>query len=185
MLEANPRASRTVPFVSKATATQLAKAASRIMLGETIAELRADGTLRREVDGAYVTDASPTAVKEAVMPFNRFRTTEGRPVDTLLGPEMKSTGEVMGIDAMFGPAFAKSQLGASSWLPTTGRVFISAADRHKRNIVFPVKALATLGFEILATEGTAQTLRRNGLEVTEVRKYSQAPARTGRRPSWR
>ncbi|WP_026926894.1 carbamoyl-phosphate synthase large subunit [Granulicoccus phenolivorans] len=173
VLEANPRASRTVPFVSKATATQLAKAASRIMLGETIAELRADGTLRREVDGAYVTDASPTAVKEAVMPFNRFRTTEGRPVDTLLGPEMKSTGEVMGIDAMFGPAFAKSQLGASSWLPTTGRVFISAADRHKRNIVFPVKALATLGFEILATEGTAQTLRRNGLEVTEVRKYSQ------------
>src|SRR6185295_4999069 len=109
VLEANPRASRTVPFVSKATSTPLAKAAARIMLGESIAALRAEGVLPATGDGGTLPADQPIAVKEAVMPFNRFRTPDGQQVDTVLGPEMKSTGEVMGLDANFGQAFAKSR----------------------------------------------------------------------------
>ncbi|MHA6794851.1 carbamoyl-phosphate synthase large subunit [Pseudonocardia bannensis] len=173
VLEANPRASRTVPFVSKATAVPLAKAAARIMLGATIAELRAEGLLPAGGDGGELPVDAPVAVKEAVLPFNRFRTPAGQGVDPLLGPEMKSTGEVMGIDASFGPAFAKSQAGAYGSLPTKGRVFVSMADRDKRAMVFPARRLADLGFEVLATEGTAEVLRRHGIEATVVRKHSE------------
>ena len=173
VLEANPRASRTVPFVSKATATPLAKAAARIMLGATVQQLRAEGLLRATGDGSTEDSSSPIAVKEAVMPFNRFRTVEGISVDTVLGPEMKSTGEVMGIDLSFGTAFAKSQVAGFGPLPTKGTVFISVANRDKRFVIFPVKRLADLGFEILATAGTASMLRRHGVVVTTVRKFSQ------------
>jgi carbamoyl-phosphate synthase large subunit len=172
VLEANPRASRTVPFVSKATATPLAKAAARVMLGETIADLRAVGLLPATDGGRLPADA-PIAVKEAVMPFNRFKTIEGRNVDTVLGPEMKSTGEVMGFDADFGTAFAKAQAAAYGSLPTTGRIFVSVANRDKRNMVFPIKVLADRGFEILATQGTAEVLRRNGVTTTVVRKHHE------------
>ncbi|HEX6353860.1 carbamoyl-phosphate synthase large subunit [Actinophytocola sp.] len=171
VLEANPRASRTVPFVSKATATPLAKAAARIMLGATVAELRAEGMLPQTGDGVDMPANSPVSVKEAVLPFHRFRTPEGHGVDSLLGPEMKSTGEVMGVDASFGKAFAKSQTASYGSLPTSGRVFVSVANRDKRAMVFPVKRLADLGFEILATAGTAEVLRRNGIPCTEVRKH--------------
>ncbi|MGB3443173.1 MAG: carbamoyl-phosphate synthase large subunit [Actinophytocola sp.] len=171
VLEANPRASRTVPFVSKATAVPLAKAAARIMLGATIAELRAEGLLTEHGDGADLPASSPVSVKEAVLPFHRFRTPEGHGVDSLLGPEMKSTGEVMGVDASFGKAFAKSQTASYGSLPTSGRVFVSVANRDKRAMVFPVNRLADLGFEILATAGTAEVLRRNGIPCTEVRKH--------------
>jgi carbamoyl-phosphate synthase large subunit len=174
VLEANPRASRTVPFVSKATAVPLAKAAARIMLGASIADLRAEGLLPAEGDGGRLPADAPIAVKEAVLPFHRFRTPEGKGVDPLLGPEMKSTGEVMGFDASFGAAFAKSQAGAYGSLPTSGRVFVSIADRDKRAMVFPVLRLAALGFEVLATAGTAEVLRRYGLAVTEVRKHFEA-----------
>ena len=162
VLEANPRASRTVPFVSKATAVPLAKAAARIMLGATIAQLRDEGLLPAEGDGGELPPDAPIAVKEAVLPFHRFRTREGQGVDPLLGPEMKSTGEVMGFDASFGAAFAKSQAAAYGSLPTSGRVFVSIADRDKRAMVFPVLRLAALGFEVLATAGTADVLRRTG-----------------------
>jgi carbamoyl-phosphate synthase large subunit len=173
VLEANPRASRTVPFVSKATAVPLAKAAARIMLGTSIQDLRAEGLLPAAGDGGDLPPDAPIAVKEAVLPFNRFRTREGKGVDPLLGPEMKSTGEVMGLDASFGSAFAKSQAGAYGSLPKSGRVFVSMADRDKRAIMFPVLRLADLGFELLATEGTADVLRRHGITVTVVRKYSE------------
>ncbi|GAA0515431.1 carbamoyl-phosphate synthase large chain [Saccharopolyspora subtropica] len=173
VLEANPRASRTVPFVSKATAAPLAKAAARIMLGAKIADLRAEGLLPAEGDGADLPVDAPVAVKEAVLPFHRFRTREGGGVDSLLGPEMKSTGEVMGIDTSFGQAFAKSQAGAYGSLPTSGRVFVSVANKDKRSLVFPVKRLADLGFEILATSGTAEVLRRNGIPSTVVRKHNE------------
>jgi carbamoyl-phosphate synthase large subunit len=173
VLEANPRASRTVPFVSKATATPLAKAAARVMLGATVQQLRAEGVLRAAGDGSTENSSSPIAVKEAVMPFNRFRTLEGISVDTVLGPEMKSTGEVMGVDLSFGTAFAKSQVAGFGPLPTKGTVFISVANRDKRFVIFPVKRLADLGFEILATAGTASMLRRHGVVVTTVRKFSQ------------
>jgi carbamoyl-phosphate synthase large subunit len=177
VLEANPRASRTVPFVSKATAVPLAKAAARVMLGASIAELRAEGLLPGQGDGGSLPPSAPIAVKEAVMPFNRFRTIDGRSVDTVLGPEMRSTGEVMGIDAGFGIAFAKAQAGAFGPLPTTGRVFVSMANRDKRHMIFPVKRLADLGFEILATSGTAAVLRRNGVAATVVPKLSERAER--------
>jgi carbamoyl-phosphate synthase large subunit len=176
VLEANPRASRTVPFVSKATATPLAKAAARIMLGATIAELRDEGLLPPTGDGADLPPSSPVSVKEAVLPFHRFRTPEGLGVDSLLGPEMKSTGEVMGVDVSFGKAFAKSQTASYGSLPTSGRVFVSVANRDKRAMVFPVKRLADLGFEVLATAGTAEVLRRNGIPCTEVRKHFEPRA---------
>lgn len=171
VLEANPRASRTVPFVSKATGTPLAKAAARIMLGASISALRSEGLLPEHGDGADLPASSPVAVKEAVLPFHRFRTPEGHGVDSLLGPEMKSTGEVMGIDASFGKAFAKSQAAAYGMLPLSGKVFVSVANRDKRAMIFPVKRLADLGFEILATSGTAEVLRRNGIPCTVVRKH--------------
>ncbi len=167
VLEANPRASRTVPFVSKATAVQVAKAAARIMTGTTIAQLRAEGMLPPRGDGADLPPDASISVKEAVLPFGRFRG-----VDTVLGPEMKSTGEVMGIDSGFGIAFAKSQAAAYGSLPTKGKAFVSVANRDKRAIIFPVKRLADLGFEILATQGTAEVLRRNGVISTVVRKHS-------------
>jgi carbamoyl-phosphate synthase large subunit len=179
VLEANPRASRTVPFVSKATATPLAKAAARIMLGETVAELRAAGVLPAEGDGGHLPDGSPIAVKEAVMPFDRFKTADGRTVDALLGPEMRSTGEVMGFDATFGTAFAKAQAAAYGSLPLTGKVFVSVANRDKRHMIFPVKQIADMGFEILATAGTAEVLRRNGVRSTVVRKHSEGEGPDG------
>ncbi|TQM84179.1 carbamoyl-phosphate synthase large subunit [Saccharothrix saharensis] len=171
VLEANPRASRTVPFVSKATAVPLAKAAARIMLGATVAQLRTEGLLPKTGDGAKLPAHAPVAVKEAVLPFHRFRTPEGKGVDSLLGPEMKSTGEVMGIDVSFGMAYAKSQTASYGSLPTSGRVFVSVANRDKRAMIFPVKRLADLGFEVLATAGTAEVLRRNGIPCTIVRKH--------------
>jgi carbamoyl-phosphate synthase large subunit len=179
VLEANPRASRTVPFVSKATATPLAKAAARVMLGASIADLRAEGLLPATGDGGDLPASAPVAVKEAVMPFARFATAEGHSVDTVLGPEMRSTGEVMGIDAGFGTAFAKAHIAAYGRLPTTGKVFVSVANRDKRHMIFPVKRLADLGFEILATAGTAQVLRRNGVAASVVRKHSEGPGSDG------
>jgi len=171
VLEANPRASRTAPFVSKATGVSLAKAAALVMTGRSIAQLRADGVLPVE-DASVVDLDAPIAVKEAVLPFKRFRTADGTVVDTVLGPEMRSTGEVMGFDVDFPTAFAKSQAAAFGGLPTSGRVFISVADRDKRSIVFPVKRLVELGFEILATEGTSAVLRRSGIVARIVRKHS-------------
>jgi carbamoyl-phosphate synthase large subunit len=176
VLEANPRASRTVPFVSKATAVPLAKACSRIMLGETISQLRDEGMLVHTGDGATTAPHAPIAVKEAVLPFHRFRRADGSGVDSLLGPEMKSTGEVMGIDQDFGSAFAKSQTAAYGSLPAQGTVFVSVANRDKRSLVFPVKRLADLGFRVLATEGTAEMLRRNGIPCDEVRKHFEKPS---------
>ncbi|WP_426246328.1 carbamoyl-phosphate synthase large subunit [Nocardioides sp. LHG3406-4] len=183
VLEANPRASRTVPFVSKATATPLAKAAARVMLGESIADLRTAGVLPASGDGGLLPSDAPIAVKEAVMPFNRFKTADGRNVDTVLGPEMKSTGEVMGFDADFGTAFAKAQTAAYGSLPTTGRIFVSVANRDKRNMIFPIKVLAERGFEIMATQGTAEVLRRNGIKVTTVRKHHEGAGPDGERTS--
>ncbi|OBI08517.1 carbamoyl phosphate synthase large subunit [Mycolicibacter heraklionensis] len=175
VLEANPRASRTVPFVSKATAVPLAKACARVMLGATIAELRSEGLLAATGDGASVGPNAPIAVKEAVLPFHRFRRADGTGIDSLLGPEMKSTGEVMGIDRDFGTAFAKSQTAAYGSLPAQGAVFVSVANHDKRSLVFPVKRLADLGFRVLATEGTAEMLRRNGIPCDVVRKNFEEP----------
>lgn len=179
VLEANPRASRTVPFVSKATGVPLAKAAALVMAGRSIADLRASGVLPASGDGGTLGLDAPIAVKEAVLPFRRFRTAEGAVVDTVLGPEMRSTGEVMGFDVDFPTAFAKSQAAAFGGLPTAGRAFISVADRDKRAITFPVKRLSELGFEILATEGTAAVLRRNGIASRVVRKQSQGRGADG------
>ena len=175
VLEANPRASRTVPFVSKATAIPLAKACARIMLGASIAQLREEGVLAATGDGGTTPRNAPVAVKEAVLPFHRFRKADGSNIDSLLGPEMKSTGEVMGIDNNFGSAFAKSQTAAYGSLPTEGTVFVSVANRDKRSLVFPVKRLADLGFRVLATGGTAEMLRRNGIPCDEVRKHFEPP----------
>ena len=175
VLEANPRASRTVPFVSKATAIPLAKACARIMLGASISQLRAEGMLAASGDGAHAPPNAPIAVKEAVLPFHRFRRADGSAIDSLLGPEMKSTGEVMGIDRDFGSAFAKSQTAAYGSLPAGGTIFVSVANRDKRSLVFPVKRLADLGFRVLATEGTAEMLRRNGIPCDEVRKHFEPP----------
>ena len=171
VIEANPRASRTVPFVSKALGIPLAKAASRIMAGATIAELKAEGLLP-ERDGSRVPLDSPVAVKEAVLPFKRFRTADGATVESVLGPEMRSTGEVMGIDRDFPTAFAKSQAAAYGGLPTEGTVFVSVADSDKRAVILPAHRLRELGFDILATEGTAEILSRNGIEVSLVNKFS-------------
>ena len=172
VIEANPRASRTVPFVSKALGIPMAKAASRIMAGATIAELRAEGMLP-EQDGSRVPLGSPVSVKEAVLPFKRFRTADGKTVDSVLGPEMRSTGEVMGIDRDFPTAFAKSQAAAYGGMPTSGTVFISVADSDKRAVILPAHRLQQLGFTIVATEGTAEILSRNGIAVTVVEKYSE------------
>jgi carbamoyl-phosphate synthase large subunit len=177
VLEANPRASRTVPFVSKALGITLAKAAALVMVGNSIAQLRVEGHLPA-LDGTYIPANSPIAVKEAVLPFKRFATPDGRYVDSLLGPEMRSTGEVMGIDVNFPKAFAKSQAAAGSSLPTSGRIFISVADRDKPQMLLPVRRLEQLGYEILATAGTAQILQRHGIKAKEVRKHSQGSSAT-------
>ncbi|HLR94256.1 MAG TPA: carbamoyl-phosphate synthase large subunit [Jiangellaceae bacterium] len=179
VLEANPRASRTVPFVSKATGVALAKVAARVMLGTSLAALRDEELLPATGDSIDLPTSGPVAVKEAVMPFNRFRAPDGRSVDTLLGPEMRSTGEVMGIDREFGTAFAKSQTAAFGPLPRSGRVFVSLANQDKRHMIFPVKRLDDLGYEIVATAGTADVLRRNGVEASVARKHSSGPGPDG------
>ena len=157
VIEANPRASRTVPFVAKATGVPLAKVAARVMLGASLTELRAEGLLSEPVQGDHI------AVKEAVLPFSRFPE-----ADALLGPEMRSTGEVMGIDLTFGLAFAKSQLAAGTNLPTSGTVFLSLADRDKEVGVKTAQRFRELGFLIAATSGTAEHLKRNGIDVATV-----------------
>ncbi|MEV0779683.1 carbamoyl-phosphate synthase large subunit [Streptomyces sp. NPDC050433] len=181
VLEANPRASRTVPFTSKATAVPLAKAAARISLGAMIADLRTEGMLPAGGDGGTLPMDAPISVKEAVMPWSRFRDIHGRGVDTVLGPEMRSTGEVMGIDSVFGTAYAKSQAGAYGPLPTKGRAFISVANRDKRSMIFPARELVAHGFELLATSGTAEVLRRNGINATLVRKQFEGTGPNGER----
>ena len=157
VIEANPRASRTVPFVAKATGVPLAKVASRVMLGSTLEQLRSEGLLKKPVSGSHV------SVKEAVLPFNRFAD-----VDTALGPEMRSTGEVMGIDDSFARAFAKSQFAAGTTLPESGLVFVSLNDRDKLGGVDVVKGLTSLGLKIVATVGTADYLKSHGCEVSRV-----------------
>jgi carbamoyl-phosphate synthase large subunit len=178
VLEANPRASRTVPFVSKATGVPLAKAACLLMAGATIASLKADGVLPA-TDSALSLEPGYTAVKEAVLPFSRFRTAAGKIVDTVLGPEMRSTGEVMGRDRSFPAAFAKSQLASYGGLPMGGTVFVSVADRDKRSIIFPIKELVEMGFEVIATAGTASVLRRNSIPCREVLKVSEGGGQDG------
>lgn len=173
VIEANPRASRTVPFVSKATGVHLAKAAARIMTRATIPELQAEGMIPTGYDGGSLPENSPIAVKEAVLPFNRFRRPDGTMLDTLLSPEMKSTGEVMGLADNFGAAYAKAEQAAFGALPTEGTVFVSVANRDKRTLIFPIQRLASLGFRVLATSGTAGMLRRNGIECEVVLKQTQ------------
>ena len=175
VLEANPRASRTVPFVSKATGVPLAKAAARISVGHTIEQLRAGGILPSQGDGV----ARGISVKEAVLPWNRFRRTDGRGVDAVLGPEMRSTGEVMGISPTFGESYAKSQIAAFGPLPKSGTVFISLADKDKATGVEPALGFSELGFHILATDGTADFLRTKGIECTTVRKHSDGTGTLG------
>ena len=173
VIEANPRASRTVPFASKATGVALAKAAARIMAGETIADQRANGLLLPKGDGGDIHPGQQVAVKESVLPFKRFRTPLGKTVDVLLGPEMRSTGEVMGFDRDFPHAFAKSQLAAyDGGLPTHGNVFISVNDTDKRQLPLIAVRLEELGFKLWATEGTASVLRRYGIESNIVDKIS-------------
>ena len=157
VLEANPRASRTVPFVSKATGVPLAKIAARVMAGATLAALRDEGLVRAPAGGGHV------SVKEAVLPFQRFPD-----VDTILGPEMRSTGEVMGVDRSFGLAFAKSQVAAGNGLPASGTVFLSLADRDKRSGVDVARRFVELGFALAATSGTAAMLETEGLPVAVV-----------------
>jgi carbamoyl-phosphate synthase large subunit len=175
VLEANPRASRTVPFVSKATGVPLAKAAARISVGATISELREVGLLPSSGDGV----ARGVSVKEAVLPWNRFRRTDGRGVDAVLGPEMRSTGEVMGISPTFGESYAKSQIAAFGPLPKSGTVFISLADKDKETGIEPTMGFSDLGFRILATEGTALFLQNHGIECTVVRKNSEGTGAMG------
>ncbi|HEX2239913.1 MAG TPA: ATP-grasp domain-containing protein, partial [Actinomycetota bacterium] len=173
VLEANPRASRTVPFTSKAIGIPLAKVAARVMAGATLVELREEGLLPERAVGHE--DLEHVAVKEAVLPFERFPG-----VDTVLGPEMRSTGEVMGIDDNFGAAFAKAETAAGVRLPTKGTVFISVANRDKRAVIFPAKRLADLGFHVLATKGTALVLQRAGVDAEVVDKVSQGAGSEGR-----
>ena len=175
VLEANPRASRTVPFVSKATGVPLAKAAARISVGSTIAQLRSEGLLPGVGDGV----AHGISVKEAVLPWNRFRRSDGRGVDAVLGPEMRSTGEVMGIAATFGESYAKSQISAFGPLPKAGKVFISLADKDKNSGIAPARELAALGFTILATVGTSEFLAQHAISSTHVRKNSQGSGPLG------
>ena len=175
VLEANPRASRTVPFVSKASGVPLAKAAARISVGTTIAQLREEGILPNSADGV----ARGVSVKEAVLPWNRFRRTDGRGVDAVLGPEMRSTGEVMGISPSFGESYAKSQIAAFGPLPSSGTVFISLADKDKSTGIEPAKGFSDLGFRILATDGTASFLKEHGIECTTVRKNSEGTGPMG------
>jgi len=153
VIEANPRASRTVPFVAKATGVALAKIAARVMMGETIAELREIGLVHPPVTGHV-------SVKEAVLPFNRFPD-----ADPLLGPEMRSTGEVMGIDSTTGLAFTKSQMAAGGTLPEGGTIFLSLADRDKVVGIEAARRFVALGFNVIATAGTSAALERAGVKV--------------------
>ena len=166
VLEANPRASRTLPFVSKATGVPVAKVAARVLVGERLADLRAEGLLPSEP--GLDRGLRHVAVKAAVLPFNRFPG-----LDTVLGPEMRSTGEVMGIADELGAALAKAQAATGAALPSKGTVFVSVANRDKRAVVFPIKRLADLGFEVVATRGTAGLLARAGVAVSEVRKVAE------------
>ena len=175
VLEANPRASRTVPFVSKATGVSLAKAAARIAVGFTIAQLRADGLLPKNGDGV----AKGVSVKEAVLPWNRFRRTDGRGVDAVLGPEMRSTGEVMGISKTFGESYAKSQIAAFGPLPKSGKVFLSFADKDKESALPSVKKLFGMGFTLFATAGTEKFLKEHEIASTLVRKHAEGPGPLG------
>ena len=175
VIEANPRASRTVPFVSKATGRQLAKAAALIASGKFISELRALGVLPEIGDGV----ANGISVKEAVLPWNRFRRLDGTGVDSVLGPEMKSTGEVMGIASTFGEAFAKSQIASFGALPTSGTVFLSLSERDKESCVEPARELAALGFDLLTTSGTHDYLAQRGVESKQVRKHSEGVGADG------
>ena len=177
VLEANPRASRTVPFVSKATGVPLAKAAARISMGTKIAELRSEGLLPHDGDGV----AKGISVKEAVLPWNRFRRTDGRGVDAVLGPEMRSTGEVMGIAETFGESYAKSQISSFGPLPKSGTVFISLADKDKSAGRAPARAFAQLGFKLLATGGTADFLATNNVLAQKIRKNSEGTGPLGER----
>lgn len=172
VIEANPRASRTVPFTSKVTGVPLAKVASRVMTGSTLSELRAEGMVPARKVGHE--GLSHVAVKEAVMPFDRFSG-----VDVILGPEMRSTGEVMGIDSNFGMAFGKAEAGAGVRLSTKGTVFVSVANRDKRSVIFPAKKLSDLGFHLVATRGTAKVLQRAGVQVEIVDKLSATAAAAG------
>ena len=160
VLEVNPRASRTVPFVSKATGIPLAKIAAQVMVGEPLSKYRLSYRLIEQL--------KHVSVKESVLPFSRFSG-----VDIVLGPEMKSTGEVMGIGATIGEAFAKSQISAGQKLPTEGKIFLSVRDEDKREIVSVAKRLERLGFSLVSTRGTARTLRGHGIEVREVGRYDQ------------
>jgi carbamoyl-phosphate synthase large subunit len=168
VLEANPRASRTVPFVSKAIGVSLARIATLVLTGRSLAELAAEGVL--PTDPYHYRHLPYTSVKAAVLPFGRFPG-----VDTVLGPEMKSTGEVMGIDRDPGMALAKALVSTGAGLPTSGTVFVSVANRDKRAIVFPAKRLADLGFLLVATNGTAGVLERAGIPVERVAKVSEGP----------
>jgi carbamoyl-phosphate synthase large subunit len=168
VLEANPRASRTVPFVAKATGVQLAKAAALIATGVSLDQLRLDGVLPKSGDGKI----NGVSVKEAVLPFNRFRRVDGTGIDTVLGPEMKSTGEVMGIAQNFGLAFAKSQIAAFGPLPTSGAVFISLSQRDKDAGWRSARELNELGFKIYSTTGTHSYLSEKGVPTEKVRKNS-------------
>ncbi|MGZ8630727.1 MAG: carbamoyl-phosphate synthase large subunit [Actinomycetota bacterium] len=172
VIEANPRASRTVPFVSKVIGVSLARVATLVLTGRTLAHLAADGVLPG--DPHHYRHLSYTSVKAAVLPFGRFPG-----VDTVLGPEMKSTGEVMGVDRDSGMALAKAMVAAGHALPTEGTVFVSVANRDKRAIVFPAKRLADLGFRIVATGGTAGVLQRAGIAVERVAKVSEGPDNVG------
>lgn len=175
VLEANPRASRTVPFVSKATGVALAKAAARLAVGASIAQLREEGLLPSNGDGV----AKGISVKEAVLPWNRFRRTDGRGVDAVLGPEMRSTGEVMGISNSFGESYAKSQISAFGALPKTGTVFISLADKDKAQGIQAAHDLSRIGFRILATGGTADALAAKHIPCMRVRKHSEGTGPLG------
>jgi len=177
VLEANPRASRTVPFVSKATGVPLAKAAARIAVGSTIAELRAIDLLPQ--NERHVPKG--VSVKEAVLPWNRFRRRDGRGVDAVLGPEMRSTGEVMGISKDFGGAYAKSQISSFGPLPKSGSVFISLADKDKSAGIAPARALAEMGFQLFATAGTAAYLESHQIKSALVRKHSEGSGEFGER----
>jgi carbamoyl-phosphate synthase large subunit len=175
VLEANPRASRTVPFVSKATGNPLAKCAALISTGLKISELRANGYLPPSGDGI----PKGISVKEAVLPWNRFRRNDGTGVDSVLGPEMRSTGEVMGIAKTFGEAYAKSQTAAFGTLPLSGSVFLSLSQRDKKSALDPARILKALGFTLYTTQGTHDYLNENGLESELVRKHSQGRGPNG------
>lgn len=175
VLEANPRASRTVPFVSKATGVPLAKAAARIAVGASIKTLREEGLLPAQGDGV----ARGISVKEAVLPWNRFRRSDGRGVDAVLGPEMRSTGEVMGISDSFGESYSKSQISSFGPLPRSGKVFISLADKDKPEGLKPARALSEMGFALIATDGTAKFFAENGISTSTIRKNSEGPGLFG------